>query len=209
MRLRNTSEASADTVRNSHVQEVWIGVLNIASRNGDARPVADANPGAQKQVAAGGTSDAEASDPALAGVWNPLPGLSWGDRYGRTHHTLRDAPVRFSSITPEDGSSLGEKTITWSDAEALFDSPANIEVSFKAGIMGKIVVTFVRPPDLRTAVDAYEKQFGAPAGKKIVANQYEQSSVRWVVKNPAGNLEIIITDAQGTMKISYEFERAH
>lgn len=207
LRLRNAEAGAGDQVVLANApQEVWAGVIEFAKRTGSAPAVADPNTGARQQVTVGGTSNAEATDPKLAGIWNPIPGVSWGDRYARAHRILRESPIPSTSVTPIEQDTSGKRVITWSDAEAVLDAPAAIELSFQEGVMKRIGVTFVRPPDFGAAVAAYEERFGAPVEKKIVQHQYEQSSVRWLVKGQPATLEILMTDAQGTVKIGYELK---
>ena len=122
--------------------------------------------------------------------------------------TLRDASVPFTSISPEDKSKNPDKTITWSEAQVLFSSPANFDVVFQGGQMTRIVATFTRPPEIKLVIAAYEKQFG-PALEKVLTRQEEQSIARWLVKQPqGGTLEIRVTEAQGTQVITYNLNRS-
>lgn len=203
VRVRNGVGDLPASVLNSHDQEIWMGVLKIASRGEKAALVADANPGAARATASTGRISTDSTDAKLAGIWNPLPGVSWGDGYARVHRSLRDASVRFSSITPESRRPLGNEVIIWSDAPVLFGLPATFETTFVGGRMNKITATFLQPPNFRDTVAAYEKQFGPATEKTITDSQFEQSSVRWLLKNEVAKLEILLTEAQGVVKITW------
>jgi hypothetical protein len=185
-------------------RELWMGVVDFARHGANAPAVADANTGATKETVAGGEVIADDTNTKLAGIWNPIPGLQWGDSYSRAHKTLNDAGVAFTSISPEDKSRSPDKTINWMEAQVLFGSPANFDVTFEGGKMTRIAATFTRPPDMKEVVAAYEKQFG-PAIEKVFTRQEEQSIARWTVKAPpVGTLEIKVTEVQGTQVITYD-----
>jgi len=205
-KVMETSGTNSNVLRVKD-HELWMGMLDFSSHGAAATAVVDANTGAQKELVGATPQLADDSDPKLATVWNPLPGLQWGDSYERTHKTLRDASVAFTSISPEDKSNTPDKTITWSEAQVLFASPANFDVNFQGGHMSRIVATFTRPPNMKEVVAAYEKQFG-PAIEKVFKGQEEQSVARWTVKqSPAGTVDIKVTEAQGTQVITYDLKK--
>jgi len=201
----DTSATNSNVLRVKD-RELWMGLLEFSRHGASAPAVVDANTGAQKEIDAG-PDIADDSDPKLTSIWNPIPGLQWGDHYARAEKTLRDESVPFTSISAEDKSNTPDKTITWSEAQVLFSSPANFDIVFQGGHMTRIVATFTRPPDMKAVVDVYEKQFG-PALEKVFTRQEEQSIARWTVKQPAGgSLDIRVTEAQGTQVITYDLNR--
>jgi len=181
-------------------QELWMGVIDFSFHGAGMPSVEDPNTGAiQRHIVAGG-DEARTSDPKLAAVWNPLPGLSWGDSFAHTQEIIR----KLSGIAGNQ-SDISSPTVNWSESKALFASPANIEIAFKEGQMSRIAATFTRPPNIKEVVAAYEKQFG-PALEKVFASQEQQSIAHWSVKQPGASLEIKVTEAQGTQIITYELE---
>jgi hypothetical protein len=179
-------------------QNLWMGLIDFSTRGPAAQPLADANPGAVEQQMPAHEGIATARDPKLAGVWNPLPELSWGDSYLQAQQIVRKL-----SGTPGNQNDMPGQTINWLESSALFSSPANIEIAFREGRMLRIAATFTRPPDMKEVVAAYEKQFG-PAQEKVFTRQEQQSIARWSVKQPGASLEIKVTEAQGTRIITYE-----
>ncbi|HEV7406588.1 MAG TPA: DNRLRE domain-containing protein [Chthoniobacteraceae bacterium] len=205
-----TRKVMETTVTNTNVvrlknRELWMGVLDFTRRGPAAAAVVDANPGAPAAAVAGGPGASPESDPKLAAVWNPIPGLHWGDGSARTHQILREARIPSTALSPEEEANGGDRTTLWTDAQLLFASPANIEVAFHEGRMQRIVATFTRPPAIRDVVAAYEKQFG-PALEKVFTRQEEQSHAQWTVKQPAATLEIKVTEAQGTQVLTFELK---
>lgn len=206
LRVRNGGKDCPGGVSNSHNQEIWMGDLKISSRDGSATQVVDANPGAAIQAADIGLESTDTTDAKFAGIWNPLPGVSWGDGYARVHRALRDAAVRFTSLTPENRKPGGDDLIVWSDAEVLFGLPAAFDIHFSGKRLRKISATFVQPPNFRDTVAAYEKQLGTPLEKTVTDNQFEQSSVKWLIKSGDSTMEVLLTEAQGVVRISWSLK---
>ena len=184
-----------------------MNVIDITGRGASATPVVDASPGAGRAVKGGEAARTETTDAALASVWNPLAGISWGDNYPLGHRKIREMPVRNTGVSPFDPKAGENVVVEINDAYAVFDAPARIDVAFTKGAMGNIVVTFSQPPSFRGAVADYEKRFGKPVEKSITDDQFSQSTVRWVVPGPGADLAIQMTDAQGVMKIVYTLRR--
>jgi hypothetical protein len=205
VRVRAKPEAGA--VPNTRSQEIWMNVIDITGRGASATPVVDASPGAGRAVKGGEAARTETTDAALASVWNPLAGISWGDNYPLGHRKIREMPVRNTGVSPFDPKAGENVVVEINDAYAVFDAPARIDVAFTKGAMGNIVVTFSQPPSFRGAVADYEKRFGKPVEKSITDDQFSQSTVRWVVPGPGADLAIQMTDAQGVMKIVYTLRR--
>jgi hypothetical protein len=182
-------------------QNLWMGVIEVSGRGPTAQPLADANPGATMPTPATagvGGPEIATRNPKLAGIWNPLQALNWGDSYAHTQQIVRKL-----SGTPANQNDVPDRTINWNESTALFSSPANIEIAFKEGHMFRIAATFTRPPNMKEVVAAYEKQFG-PALEKVFARQEQQSIARWSLKQAGATLEIKVTEAQGTQVITYE-----
>lgn len=194
MRASNVLRVGGDT---------WMNLLNVQTRGAAAQPIVDASSGAAVQV---GTGETTLAAPALREIFHPLPGVTWGMNFGDTHRVLRESPTVFVSISANDASNAPLKVLTWSGAEAIFKAPANIDVSFQNGRMSRIEATFTRPPPLGEAVALYEKKFGAALEKTLDKAQFETNKARWLVKNPAANLEITLTQSQGELKAIYELK---
>jgi hypothetical protein len=204
--LRQLSDAKANSnVARVRQSDAWMSVLNINARGGAAQTVVDASPGAAHGVAASAALGNTSPD-TLADVFNPLPGVSWGDDYRATHRKLREAPTRFVAISGEDMSNAANKTITWTGAEVLFDAPADFDVTFANNRMAKITATFKQAPDFAQAVAAYEKRFGTPLQKVLDRAQFETNIGRWQVKSGGRDLAITLTLSQGEMKAIYELK---
>lgn len=184
-----------------------MNTLDIRRRGDAAQPVVDPSPGAGRPVKGGEAASVETSDAALAGVWHPLPGLSWGDNYPLAHRKIRELPARNTGVSRFDPNAGADVAIEISDAYAVFDAPARIEVVFAKGAMNSVIVTFSQPPAFRGAVAEYEKRFGAPAEKSLTDDQYSQSTVRWVVPGKTADLLVQMTDAQGVMKVVYTLRK--
>ena len=206
LRQTNASPVSASNVVRVRASDAWMNVLSVSGRGDAAPPVVDPSPGAPIAGAVGTAGATGQGADALANVFNPLPGLSWGDDYRTAHRKLREAATRFVAISPEDLSNAAVKTITWSGAEVLFDAPADFDLTFNNGRLAKIAATFKRPPDFATAVAAYEQRFGPAVEKVLDKAQFETNIGRWQIKSAGANLAITLTLAQGEMKAIYELK---
>jgi hypothetical protein len=185
----------------------WMTVLEFASRGAPATPRIDPSPGAA--IAATQTSapaGAETTDPKLAAVPNPLPGISWGDSYHLAHRTLRDAAAGWT-VSKEDLTSQSDKTITLSDAVVLMKTPASVEAAFAGGRMTRIVVTFAQAPALSDLVSELTRMYGRPSRSRIVSVASEQSEVEWISTSPAGTLTVAATEVQGVVRVTYSLQR--
>ncbi|MEM9825966.1 MAG: beta-galactosidase, partial [Planctomycetota bacterium] len=70
----------------------WMTVVEVNSIGDDATSVVDPSPGHalhKKFNATFSVGQDESTDPSLANVWNPLPGVSWGDNFAQTLKALR------------------------------------------------------------------------------------------------------------------------
>ena len=160
---------------------------------------------------------------------NPLPGLTWGADPETARRVLAALAPTLGSNSPPPADQA-EQHITLSDVPWLWNSPADLVLSFSGGRWRALHATVKRPPALVEAVADYEKQFGPPLEKQLA--RQEVSRIRWQAHfsplpltegpgvragevPPRGDsptpakpatvvLEIIITEAQGTMNISYE-----
>lgn len=204
--LRRTWQhrATASNVLAVADRELFFGLLTIDGRGAAAEAViaqdnrAAAGAVAAVQAPAGGS----AKQPTK--LWNPLPGLNWGDSFVAAHQLLRDSRFHFTSISPLDASDRPEKQIMLTGAEAILASAANIQIFFLQDRMTKITATFTHPPALREAVAAYEQQFGKPLEKTIAADAFAASTVRWLVKEQDATLAITLSETQGTLTLVYQ-----
>lgn len=183
-------------------RELFLGVLTIDTRGKPtATPSTTLAIATEEQPAATAATGGPAAT-GLPGVWNPVPGLTWGVDAETACKMLNASRLAFSSITkPEAGKPDGIVAVT--DAPLLWKSPTDLVLSFRGGRLHSIRATVKRPPALIEAVADYEKRFGPPQ-EKTLARQEEVSRIRWQVKQDAGLLEIVMTEAQGTLTISYE-----
>lgn len=206
--LRVRSQPAADavsTVSNARPQEIWMNVVHFNARGESVKPVIDASAGASAAAKASRQPVQEATDPALAGLWNPLPGLGWGDNLPLAQRKIAAMNVRHGAVTPLDGGD--DSSLTVAESHAVFDAPARTEISFSKQAMKDIVVTFSQPPSFRAAVADYEGRFGMPAEKRLADDPFEQSTVRWMVPGKAVDLAILMTEAQGVMKVVFSLIR--
>ena len=90
-------------------------------------------------------------------------------------------------------------------ARAPWNAPADIAFVFKQNSLRKVLITLKQPPALGEAIADYEQRFGKPLEKRI-ARQEEVSRIRWQFQQPAALLHIVMTEAQGTLTIAYEYE---
>jgi hypothetical protein len=146
------------------------------------------------------------SDPRLRTVFNPLPGLSWGDSYAQAHKTLRDAAFVKTGVSREAQTPGMDETIILTEAEVLLATPADIDVRFTGGAMRSITATFKRPPVLTEAAATLEKQFGAPLERRITGDQTKADVVRWLVKGERGDVEIALSASQGIVRLVYALQ---
>jgi hypothetical protein len=198
---------SRSVVPNDRAQEIWMNRVELKNPGAWAKPVLDASPGARLPLRETVVPEAETTDAALIDLWNPLPGLSWGDNYPLAHRKMREMPVRHRGVSRYDPEARSSNTVEVTDAFAAFNAPARVEVVFEREAMVSIVFTFTQPPAFRAAVDDYQNRFGSPVEKRLTDNPFEQSTVRWTVPSRTGELFIEMTEAQGVMKVIYLLRR--
>ncbi len=203
--LRKAEERSG-TDGNQFQQEgrqyLFMGVLSISARGAAADvPKSEAMPAAPTEAASGSAPASPSA--ALAEVWNPLPGIKWSDDYAAAHQELRDGAIVRSSIGSPEQPATPNSPILLYDAQPIFNAPANIEIDFQNGGMSQIVATFSQPPSITEAVAAYEKQFGPAVQKTLTTNAFETSTIHWVVPQKGADLDIVLTESQGSMSIAY------
>ncbi|MCX7047552.1 MAG: beta-galactosidase [Candidatus Sumerlaeota bacterium] len=190
-------------------RELYMGVLRIEKRGQPAE-----TPPSSKEIASvsvGVSSVSAQNIPALtttaaadaAGPWNPVPGLSWNANYRDAHKFLRESPFVFTTISKPDNAGA---TISLSDAQILWGAPADMVFAFENDRLARIEATFKRPPALTEAIADYEKRFGPPIEKKIV-RQEKVSRIVWRAVSAGQTLEIILTETQGTMSLTYQLRR--
>lgn len=198
---RITGQSLADTstvVREP--RDIYMGVLTL-ERRGDLAPT----PGTTLALSTGQAAPAQSAPspakPAPADLSDPIPGVKWGQNAAQVDAALRKSTLAFTSIDRIDPDKP-EARVTLSDARVLWDTPTDVVFSFKDGTLHEIRLTFKQPPPLNEAVAAFEKQLGPPLEKKL-ARQEEVSRARWSVRQGGCSLEVIVTEAQGTLGVSY------
>lgn len=186
-------------IGNSRPQEIWMNVVNLKPGGETIAAVVDPSPGASATDA--GLAGEEKSDASLGALWHPLPGISWGDNAAAAKRKAVDMKDGHSSLI------ASEDSVRVADSRALFDAPAEVGMQFEKAAMKRIVVTFTEPPSFRAAVEDYEKRFGKPVEKALTDEQFSQSTVKWLLSGKVADLSILMTEAQGTMKIVFDLNR--
>lgn len=181
-------------------QTWWMGRIQIASRGAACTPAIDPSPGAVRAIA---TADmaVESTDPALAGVPHPVPGLSWGDNYQRAHRALRDSPLTKTAVSPAGQGDGIDCSITVSELDGVWGQPADLDIAFTAGRMHRIAVTFRQAPAFADLLARLRSAHGAAQSERLVAVASEQSEVRWRLP---GGVTLLATEVQGVVRLVYE-----
>jgi len=186
-------------------KDLFMSVLNVSSYGGMAavpKPEEPALPTEPTTTSVRNT-DNTASNHALTEVWNPLPGVKWGDDYATVHQILRESNFVRTSIGGPELPPNPNSSIVIYEAEVILNAPANIEVEFQNSRLSKIVANFTQPPALSEAVAAYQQQFGEPIKKLLTSNAFETSTVVWLIKCKTADLQITLTETQGSLQIAY------
>lgn len=182
-------------------QTWWMGELAIASRGPAAEPPCDQSPGATTAAIAL-PAGSERSDPALAAIPHPIPGLAWGDNYAFAHRALRDSPLTKTAVSPF---AVGGGTISVSELDGVWGQPANVDLAFVGDRMRSIAVTFTQAPAFSDLLDGLRREHGTPVREALVGVASEQSEVRWRLP---GGVGLIATEVQGVVRLVYELEPA-
>lgn len=206
MRQTGKTPLTATNTLRQKEQTIWMGVLDFSSRGGEMPVAVDPSTG----VAATGEPEyakaVESTDASLDGLYNPIPNLSWGDNYERTHRILRDSLFIKASITGNDYSDSAEKSITLKEAEIFSKTPADVDLLFSNDRMKRIVVTFCQAPAFGQLIADMQKQFGAPVSTKLSEGAYAQSEVKWIIKSDSASASVLATEVQGVVRITYVVE---
>jgi len=185
-------------------RDVFLYALRI-TRRGETRPVPAAREAEAMALSTGSAIRVASPTIAPSLLWNPLPGLNWADDYSTAHQKMRDGSFLRNGVSGVPLTDKPDASFIVSDAEVLFNKPANIEISFAKGSMARIAVTFTQPPPLLEVVAAYEQQFGKADEKRLTVNAFETSTVQWSVAAPTGpeHLTIALTESQGMMGLVF------
>lgn len=202
-RLIEKTPLASNTIRLKQ-QTDWMQVVEISSRTGKAKIAVDPSPGVvadKKNIVA-----AEKRNAVYNGVWNPIPSIKWGDNYAMAHKTIRNSTAVFNSISQEDYSKKSHKEINLTECDKLFfNSTVNAKVIFEDDRMKHIMLEFVTAPSFLDLIKNCEKEFGQPKSKNLVQDAFKESKVSWVKKYSKGNLDIVATEVQGIIRISFSF----
>ena len=183
--------------------ELLVGMLHIDRRGQPAQPPATtlAIADSPESSKSGGPGPSVASTPTVADdLWNPIPGLRWKMTYAEAHRALSEGKRVHGTLSRPDSAG---RTIEVTDVELAPDAPADAVLSFEAGQLRKIDVTFKRPPALVVVIADYEKRFGLPAEKSL-KRQEELSRIRWHYVRGNQALDVVMTEAQGTLRIAFD-----
>ncbi len=140
---------------------------------------------------------------AVSGATFPIPGVDWSTDYPKAHRYLEDSTLVFTSISKFDPHPGTDESITLTGAQlsSLWNSLADIVLTFTKGKMTKVEVTFKQPPPVDEVITDFSKVLGAPDEKKLEA-QYGTTEIHWTSK--AGAPDVFVTESQGQMKIIYQ-----
>jgi hypothetical protein len=181
-------------------QTLWMGRLELTASGEACEPVVDPSPGA----AAAATvlpSGTESSDPALAEVPHPIPGLSWGDNYQRAHRALRDSPLTKTSVSPVEQGNGVDCTITVVELEGVWGQAADVDIAYQGGRMRRLAVTFRQAPAFADLLVRLRTAHGAAVSERLAAVASDQSEVRWTLP---GGVSLLATEVQGMVRMVYE-----
>lgn len=204
--MKSTELADSNQVTQSG-KTPFMNVLEIKEWGKDADlPVAQATKIATQgydSIATSTNSAQGAQTAELSGATFPLAGVGWDLPYEAAHKTVRESPLVFTTISKEDLSSAPEKTISLTDAQLplLWNSLADIVMTFRQEKLQKVEVTFKQPPPVDELLAQFTKTLGAPSQKRIEA-QTGATEIHW----PAGRLtpDVFVTESQGIMKLLYQ-----
>ncbi len=137
------------------------------------------------------------------GAIYPIAGMDWSMPYPVSQHYLENSPLLFTSVSRLDTSATTDKTITVTGAQlpSLWNSLADIVLTFSSNKMTKVEVTFKQPPPVSDVETKFTAILGQPVEKKLEA-QYGTTELHWMSK---GELpDVFVTESQGIMKIIYQ-----
>ena len=89
------------------------------------------------------------------------------------------------------------------NADALFHKTADVDIAFEKGLMKKISATFSQPPELVDVIAAYDKQLGPAIAKTISPGADAPSTVKWVLKKDSLTVNVVATEVQGVLSLSF------
>ena len=182
----------------------FLSVLDIAAWGGAAAVAVDplSAPGAGNAAAALAL-DIPRTDAKLARLYNPLPGMSWGDNARLAHKKAADNALGAGGVSEIRQTPDGRAAFTIRDCSAFFDASADIDVIFGGDAMREILVKFRTPPVFSAAVNEFTRLWGAPTHSKISTQEYG-SEVRWTLPDGIG---VALADVQNDMSIHFELKK--
>ncbi len=192
--MRKTS-GTALTDRNTirHRGETpWMAEIVFDRRDGKREVETDAMSALEKN----GTEESTGEKPSasLAGIANPVSGLSWADTFARSLELLqKDNP----SANAVEG-----KRIELPELKGIFEAPVQAEIVFKEGRMREILFTLKQGSEFGEIVKTLTGKYGDPTSKKIAKEAYDESRVTWT----HGGQGITATEVQGVIRISHVLE---
>ncbi|HEV7301284.1 MAG TPA: hypothetical protein VGN72_18110 [Tepidisphaeraceae bacterium] len=188
---------------------LFMGMLEITAR-GATVETPQSTPASRSPVAVAEDSNRNAGsnrDAAVSKVWHPIASLHWSDSYSAAHQAVRNSTMIMTTISPEDRSDAAAKTILLTEAEALFNLPANLEIAFADDKMQSVIATFSRPPAMADVLEAYSERFGKPTEQKLADVGYASSKVVWTSTADDTRLTVTVMETQGTMTIAFRLAR--
>lgn len=186
----------------------WMGELRLDERGKAQAPEVDPSPGAAPDAPDADRPADESTDPALAAIAHPIPGLSWGDNFARAHRRLQQADFARGTLLPATVPGEAPRRITLANVRGVFDKPADVEVQFdETGRMWRLNVTFIESPSFAEVIARLQDRHGEPASKRLVDTAERESRVTWTVRDKAADLSLAATEVQGVIRIRYDLQR--
>jgi len=207
LRETNSTPISKDNLVSQQGATPYMDVLEINQWGGaGSLPVAQATVIATQDYERGNQplAPVAASDAtAPSGAIYPIAGMDWSMSYPVAQHYLENSTLVFTSVSKLDTSTAADKsvTVTGTQLPSLWNSLADIVLTFSSNKMIKVEVTFKQPPPVGEVETKFTGVLGEPVEKKLEA-QYGTTELHWPSK---GELpDVFVTESQGIMKIIYQ-----
>jgi len=175
----------------------FVNVLEIKAQGGRGKlPLA-----APTQIAlhVSGQSASKTGETLAASSFPVMSELPWNAKYEEADKILRDSSLVYVHIKSEGKKGKGEIRLNGLELPSLWRGQANVAIQFENDRAATAEAIFIQPPSIDTVLTDYTKLLGKPKEKKFGA-QYEETRFVWErEKEPR---KVMVTESQGTMKIS-------
>ena len=185
----------------------FLGVLDVAARGATATlPVAEATRIDTKESTAavsGSTAGGASKTLRADDLQFPIPGMDWNMDYPTAEHLMRDSPLVYTTLSPNDASANPTKTLSVTDLQlaAFWNNITDATVTFQNNHMTEVDITLKSPPPIDELVSEFSSLLGEPVEKKIDA-QYGTTRIGW--RGRGKMPDILVTESQGIMKLLYQ-----